>query len=99
MAQVIQVEQRRRGVFGWIFLGLFWAYNLLMVIWLFSGLAEIGETSTQLSTDAERAGAAIGTAIGVSMVLGIWMSGAVILGLFVLLTRGRKTIITTETKP
>jgi hypothetical protein len=49
------------------------------------------------TSEAERAGTALGATIGLGMVIGIWMCGAVILGLLVLLTPGKK-IITETTK-
>ena len=42
---------------------------------------------------AGQAGAAIGTGLGIGTILFVWMFGAVITGLFALLTRGSKTIV------
>jgi len=95
MATTVRIEKRQRGLFGWVFLVLFWGFNALMAVGLFRGLADNAATIDTLTDDAQRAGAAIGTALGAGMVLTIWMAGAVILGLCVLLTRGRKII--TET--
>ncbi len=95
MSKTIRVERRQRGVFGWVFLILFWVFNAFMAWGLFEGLANTSEVAATATTEAQKAGAAIGTALGVSMVLGIWMAGAAILGLLVLMTRGRKVI--TET--
>lgn len=57
-----------------------------MAIWLIGGMGAATDGMDAMS-EAERAGAAIGTGIGVALILGIWMIGDVILGLFVLLTR------------
>lgn len=91
MATIIRKETRKRGFFGWLFLILFILFNVLMLIWMIGGMN--AATSVATSSEAEQAGRAIGTAIGAGMILFIWVAGAIILGLFALLTRGRKTII------
>jgi uncharacterized membrane protein len=92
--RIIRTERRRRGFFGWLFLLVFLAFNLLMLLSVIAGLNAVSEGMAP-ATEAEKAGAAIGTAIGISMLLGIWAMCAFILGLFVLLTRGAKTVIET----
>ena len=82
-----QLRKPKRGIFGKICLWLFYLYNLLMVAWLVGGGSAVSEKTATLATDAERAGAAIGTGLGVTMILIIWVIGAVITGLFALLTR------------
>ena len=57
-----------------------------MAFWLFAGAEGANEGMQNLS-GAEHAGAAIGTGIGVALILGIWVIGDIILGLFVLFTR------------
>lgn len=94
MARTVRIEKRRRGIFGWIFLLLFWGFNLLMAWAFFAGIAAMSDAPAPVS-EAEKAGAAIGTALGISMILGIWGMGALILGLFVMFTRGPKTVIET----
>lgn len=91
MATTIRTEKYQRGVFGTLIKWIFIAYNVLMLIWLIGGIASV--SSIQANSDAERAGAAIGATIGVSMILTLWFFGAVILGLFTLLTRGNKVIV------
>jgi hypothetical protein len=95
MGRIVRVEKRKRGIFGWVFLLAFWAFNAIMAFGLFAGLAGTAEQASGLTSEAERAGHAIGTALGAGMIVSIWASGALILGLFVLLTRGKKTIIET----
>lgn len=94
MATVIRREVRKRGFFGKVFLGIFWIWNALMVYGLVSGLVNVGKSGMG-TTEAERAGAAIGTAIGVGMILWVWVLGAAILGLLVFFSRGQKTVIET----
>lgn len=91
MARIIRKETRKRGFFGWLFLLLFIGFNLLMLLWLVSYWSHLGALSP--ASDAERAGTAIGGTIGSGMLITLWAMGDIILGLFVLLTRGRKTII------
>jgi hypothetical protein len=82
-------------VFGklvkWVFIG----FNILMVIWLVAGFGAASDTMQNSVNDAERAGAAIGTTIGMGMIIVFWALGDIILGMFVLFTR-RKKIIETE---
>lgn len=82
-----QLRKPKRGFFGKIFLWLFYLFNVLMLLWLISGLNATSEMATQALTEAEKAGAAIGTGLGVSMVLGIWVIGDIITGLLALMTR------------
>lgn len=94
MATVVRREVRKRGFFGKVFLGIFWIWNALMAFGLVSGLVNVGKSGMG-TTDAERAGAAIGTALGVGMILWVWVLGAVIFGLLAFFSRGQKTIIET----
>ena len=92
----IQIERRRRGVFGWIVAILFWSFNLLMAVWIwlaFSATSSVMQTS---ASGAESTGAAIGGGLAVTMILFIWFLGIVILGIMMLFTRGRKIIETVE---
>lgn len=91
-----QIERRKRGPIGLIFLVLFWAFNALMALWVVSATATISTNYESIDSEAGRAGAAIGSALGMSMLMGIWLTGAVVLGLFVLFTRGPKIIETIE---
>jgi hypothetical protein len=80
------------GFFGWIFLILFLLFNGLMVVWLFSYWSTVLPMSTT-GSQAGRAGAAIGTTLGTGFIISIWTCGSIVLGLFVLFTRGRKVIV------
>ena len=77
----------QRSFFGklikWIFIG----FNLLMLFWLISGMMGASEVVSSASTEAEQAGAAIGTGIGMFLIFTLWAIGDIILGIFVLLTR------------
>lgn len=95
MNTVTRIEKRQRGFFGWIFLVLFWAFQLLMVLWFVGGMSAAGESAAGLTSEAERAGAAVGTVLGAGLILSIWAFGTIILGAFTLLTRGKKVIVET----
>jgi hypothetical protein len=96
MATITRTEKRQRGFFGWVFLITFWVFQLLMVLWFVGGMSAATDTAASLTSEAERAGAAIGTVIGASMILAIWAFGTLILGVFALLTRGKKIIVETS---
>ena len=67
-----------------------------MAWWLFAGLAGNGQHMSTLHSSAERTGAAIGTGLGITMVLFVWVLGTVILGFMMMFTRGRREITTVE---
>jgi hypothetical protein len=85
-----RTEIARRGFFGWLFLIVFWGFNLLMAGWLISYWHVLGQMQTAPN---EAAGHAIGSVIGTSIVVLFWVAGAVVFGLLAMLTRGRKTVI------
>ena len=64
----------------------FWGFNLLMVLWIWTGTQSAVETSQGLS-GSEAAGAAIGTGIGVTILVIIWLIGAILLGIMAMLTK------------
>lgn len=76
---------------------LFIGFNVLMVVWMIAGLGAAGEGYDQMS-EAQKAGTNIGAGIGMMFILVVWALGDIILGLAVLLTRGKKIIITRETQ-
>jgi len=82
----VQLRKLKRGFFGKLFKWSFIGFNILMAIWLVSGMYSATEGIQALS-GAEQAGAAIGTGIGAMLILGVWVVGDIILGLFVLFTR------------
>lgn len=92
----VTTETWKRGPFGWIVAILFWSWNLLTAWGLFSGLAKTADHYSTIGTDAERAGAAVGTALGAGAILFLWVAGAVILGLMMLFTRGKRILVTRE---
>jgi hypothetical protein len=91
----VQREVSDRSVFGKVIKWIFIAFNILMLIWIISGMVGAGQVSETAVNDAERAGAAIGATLGIGILLVLWAIGDLILGIFVLFTR-RKKIITVE---
>lgn len=92
----IQVEKRKRGIFGWIVAILFWGFNALMVAWVASYWGSLGGLHGQSEDQFEQAGAVIGGTIGTGMLFAFWFFGAVILGLMMFFTRGKKVVTTQE---
>lgn len=89
------IEKRRRGFFGYVFLCLFWIFNAFMA---FAFLKGLGDASTMLQgmSGPEKTGGEIGMVMGATVILGMWGMGAVILGLFCILTRGKREWIEVE---
>lgn len=94
MTTTYQIERRRRGVIGWIFLVLFWLFNAFMLFSCASGMSSVSSDYSTMTSEAEKTGAAIGTGIGLTMIFSVWAAGAIVLGLIVLFTRGPKIIQT-----
>lgn len=84
------------GAFGWVVLVAFWAFNLFMLTTCVAGMNATSELSGTAMSEAERAGAGIGTVLGLGIILSLWFMGAAILGLMVAFTRGPKVIETVE---
>lgn len=87
------VEVRRRGFFGWIFAGLFWLWNALMAAVVVSAMFAAGEAGKQIVNEAEFAGHTVGSTLGVGFLLFIWVAGAVIFGLLMWASRGRREMV------
>lgn len=92
---VVRREVSDRTIFGKFVKWTFVAFNILMIFWLIAGFNVASETMQDTVNDAEKAGAAIGSTIGMGMIVILWALGDIILGMFVLFTR-RKKIIETE---
>ena len=72
-----------------IFKYLFFAFNLLMAFAMISGFAE-NENMLNSASEAEAAGAAVGTGLGAFFLLILWVMGDIILGLLYLVARPSK---------
>lgn len=84
-------ETRRKGgglvhqVFRWSFYG----FNLLMLVWLISYVTSSGQLRAAATTAADKSSLAEAVAVGGGMLLGVWLFGAVLLGLLSSLTKPR----------
>jgi hypothetical protein len=58
-----------------------------MLVWLVGGTMNASNVVSSAASEAERAGAAIGTGIGAMMIVTVWAIGDIIIGILVLLTR------------
>ena len=82
----VQLRKPTRSFFGKLVKYFFIFFNILMMVWIIGGTSSATKGIEAMS-QAEQAGAAIGTGIGVMLIVGIWAAGDVILGLFFLFTR------------
>ena len=76
---------RVRGFWGKLFKWTFIGWNVFMLIWLIGGF--VAAASTPVHSEAEEAGRALGTALGVGFLMWIWFGGAFWFGVLVLLSR------------
>jgi hypothetical protein len=88
---IVRTEKRERSIVGQLVKWTFVGFNLLMLVWIFGGLHVVSKIQTHSA--AEKLGSAIGTTIGVTLLLILWALGDLILGILVLVTRGNKTIV------
>ncbi|SOC47654.1 hypothetical protein SAMN05892877_13211 [Rhizobium subbaraonis] len=91
MGTVIRKEVRKRGFFGWVFLTLFIVFNLFMLFSVFAGAN--GASQVPATTELEQSAKAVGSVIGIGLLLFVWACGSIVLGLLALVTRGQKTIV------
>jgi hypothetical protein len=97
MANVTKIEKRHRSFIGQIIFLAFIGFNLLMLVWLVSGFLSV--SAVPVENDVERVGLAIGAALGLGMVLLIWVIGAILLGIGVVVTRGDRIVVEEKTSP
>jgi hypothetical protein len=91
MATILRKEIRKRGFFGWCFLLLFIGFNIFMLWGVIAGASNVSHM--EATTEAEKAGHAVGAVLGIGMLLFFWACGSIVLGLLALVTRGQKTIV------
>jgi hypothetical protein len=85
-----KVEKNQRSLFGKIVKYTFIGFNILMLVWFIGGMASASKSIENATTEAEQAGATIGTGLGAIFIIFIWVVGAVILGIMTLLTRAKR---------
>ncbi|MEA3036054.1 MAG: hypothetical protein QOH04_1819 [Sphingomonadales bacterium] len=87
---IVRREVSDRTGFGKLVKWLFIGFNALMIFWIVAGVTS--SASHAPVGEAAQAGHAVGTAIGVGLLLVLWALGDVILGIVVLLTRRKKIL-------
>ncbi|KQZ29134.1 hypothetical protein ASD50_18250 [Mesorhizobium sp. Root552] len=93
VSRIERVEVRKRGFFGMVFWLMFLAFNALMALWLVFTIKSASDQFQATSDAASQAGTAVGGTIATGVLLWIWVFGDIILGLLVMLSRGRKVTI------
>ena len=93
MSRTIRTEKRRRGIFGTIVWWIFLAYNAFMIYWMYALFTVNSEQISSATSNNEQAVAVVAGGITFGMSLFLWFLGSVILGLIVMLSRGRKVIV------
>ncbi len=85
-----KVEKTQRSLFGKIVKYTFIGFNILMLVWFIGGMASASKSIENATTEAEQAGATIGTGLGAMFIIFSWVVGAIILGIMTLLTRAKR---------
>jgi hypothetical protein len=98
VAKTITTHVRKRGVFGKLFKWGFVLFNILMAIWFFGGLFSVGGQVASETSTARQVGGAIGVTLGLTMVVGLWLVGDLILGVLALATRGKMISVEQRTE-
>ena len=94
--QVTQIEKRRRGPFGWFVALLFYGFNAIMVVLMVLTWTGVGTVAEQGYDDVSVAAAGLAGFLSTVALFWFWLFGAIILGIMMLLTRGKKVILTRE---
>lgn len=81
------IKKPKRGIMGKIFLWIFYGFNILMLWWMIAGTSGAAKHIETATSEAERAGAAIGTGLGVIMIIFLWALGDIITGFLAFMTR------------
>ncbi|HHG6817080.1 TPA: hypothetical protein ACPXQQ_005613 [Klebsiella pneumoniae] len=82
-----QLRKPRRSIFGLLIKWIFILFNIFMIYALFKGLGGTGEVINHATSEAERAGAALGAGLGMMAIGTIWVIGDIVIGILVFLTR------------
>ncbi len=83
----VQLRKLKRGLFGKIIKLIFVLFNCYMAWSLIYGADLAAHMTAGLTSNAERAGAAIGSGIGTFFMLCVWTFGDIILGALLFFTR------------
>lgn len=83
------IEKPKRTLIGKICKYSFIGFNLLMLYAVVTGIDFAAEEMTNSEGAAEEIGTAVGAGIGAMMLIIIWVTGDIILGIFTFLTRAK----------
>lgn len=84
------INKLQRSFIGKVFKWLFILFNIFMLVASFKACGGVSEVYSSSQNEYEQAGAAIGTTIGMGLILTVWVFVDIILGLFVLFTRPKR---------
>lgn len=98
MTKILRTVKYVRGPIGTLLKWLFIGFNLLMFFMLFKYWGDVAPL-VGTGSSASQAGAAIGSTIGTGIILMIWVLGTIILGIPVLLTKGKRIEIEETSSP
>lgn len=84
------LNKPKRSFMGNIFKWVFILFNIFMVVASFKACGGVSDVYMSSQNEYEQAGAAIGTTIGMGLILTTWVFIDIILGLFVLFTRPKR---------
>lgn len=88
--ETFKEQKPQRSTIGKFFKYTFIGFNILMFIWLIGGVGSASQSISNTSSEAEQAGAAIGTGIGAIFIIFLWVAGDVILGILTYFTKAKK---------
>lgn len=80
----------KRSFMGKLIKFIFIAFNILMLVWIIVGVSGNASEIDKIQDENEKAGAEIGTGLGVMALIFIWVAGDIILGMFVYFTRAKR---------
>lgn len=83
----VTITKAKRGFFGKFWAFLFWSWHVLCGLWIYGGIQNAAALTATYTTEAQIAGAAIGTSLGVGFIVILWFIVTVFLGLCVLMTK------------
>ncbi|EHK9946381.1 zinc ribbon domain-containing protein [Escherichia coli] len=82
-----QLQKLKRSFLGRIIKWVFILFNIFMIYMLLVGLGGTSEIINNATSDAEKAGAVIGTGLGLITIGSLWVIGDIIIGILVFLTK------------
>ena len=88
MQEIISTERRSRGFGGRLVALLFWGFEGLMALWLFTTIANIDQDP---HLNGQFGGIAVLAAV--TVLIWIWLFGTIILGIMMAFSRGEKITV------